>query len=126
MDDIPIRVYKNKRILGLGYPSKPMQIETTLWDGESWATEGGRIKTNWSYAPFKANFQGFDVSGCETHQSLNDRHCGSETYWWNSKRYWQLNPAQHKQYENVKKNYMTYNYCNNKQRYPKTHLECQD
>ncbi|KAJ1397468.1 Transferase [Sesbania bispinosa] len=40
VDNIPIRVYKNKSNIGVGYPSKPMQIQATLWDGDSWATNG--------------------------------------------------------------------------------------
>lgn len=65
MDNAPIRVYKNKTNIGVGYPSKPMQIEASLWDGDSWAKKGGKTKTDWSYTSFKASFQGFDVSGCQ-------------------------------------------------------------
>ncbi|XP_061362717.1 xyloglucan endotransglucosylase/hydrolase protein 2-like [Gastrolobium bilobum] len=124
VDRLPIRVYKNKSNVGVGYPSKTMQIKASLWDGDSWATDGGQAKINWSYAPFKANFQGFDVSGCQV-QSLNDhQHCVSDNYWWNSHKYWQLDPAQQKEYENVKQKYITYDYCTDKHRYPTPPLEC--
>lgn len=123
VDNIPIRVYKNKSNVGVGYPSKPMQIQVSLWNGDNWATDGGQTKTDWSYSPFKANFQGFDISGCEI-QSINDQHCTSESYWWNSQKFWQLDPIQQKLYENVKQKYTTYDYCTDRQRHPTTPLEC--
>ncbi|KAL6006909.1 hypothetical protein ACLOJK_032405 [Asimina triloba] len=59
VDDIPIRVSKNKTSNGVKYPSKPMQILSSLWDGEDWATDGGKEKTDWTQAPFIASYQGF-------------------------------------------------------------------
>ncbi|CAJ2632456.1 unnamed protein product [Trifolium pratense] len=123
VDNIPIRVYKNNSNIGVGYPTKSMQIIASLWNGD-WATDGGQTKINWTYAPFKANFQGFDVSGCQS-QSLNiDQNCLSNSYWWNDKQYWQLDLIAQKQYENVKQKYMNYDYCKDRQRYPIAPLEC--
>ncbi|CAL0302782.1 unnamed protein product [Lupinus luteus] len=124
VDNTPIRVYKNKSNIGVGYPSRPMQIQASLWDGDSWATNGGKTKTNWKYAPFKANFQGFDVSGCQVLSSSNSQNCFSEKHWWNSPKFWQLSPSQHRQYEHVKHKYMTYDYCTDRIRYPQPPLEC--
>ena len=123
MDNIPIRVYKNKSNIAVGYPSKPMQIQATLWDGDSWATNGGKTKTNWSFAPFKANFQGFDVSGCQFESSIN-QNCSSDKYWWNTQKFWNLDSARQRQYEHVKHKYMTYDYCTDRKRFPKPPLEC--
>ena len=100
-----------------------MQIQATLWDGDSWATDGGQTKTNWSYAPFKANFQGFDINGCQV-QSSNIQHCASDRYRWNSQRFWQLDPVREREYENVKQKFMTYDYCSDRKRYPTPPLEC--
>ncbi|KAF7825795.1 xyloglucan endotransglucosylase/hydrolase protein 2-like [Senna tora] len=142
VDNIPIRVYKNKSNIGVGYPTKAMQIEASLWDGESWATDGGQTKTNWSCAPFKAYFQGFDISGCEEEEeevvqasnynntpstlssSSSSSHCASDKYWWNAQRFWELDPVRQKAYENVKSKYFTYDYCSDKQRFPTPPLEC--
>ncbi|XP_027337100.1 xyloglucan endotransglucosylase/hydrolase protein 2-like [Abrus precatorius] len=121
VDNIPIRIYKNKTNIGVPYPSKPMKIEATLWHGE-WAIEGKR-KTNWSYAPFKANYQGFGVSGCEV-QSLNDQHCVSDSYWWNGEKFWQLDSVQQKQYESVNQKYIVYDYCTDRRKHPTTPLDC--
>lgn len=98
-----------------------MQIEASLWSAD-WATDGGQTKIDWSYAPFNASFQGFDVSGCQT-QILNDQQCASDSYWWNNKKFWQLDDAQQKQYEDANK-YITYDYCQDRMRYPTPPLEC--
>ncbi|XP_054782811.1 xyloglucan endotransglucosylase/hydrolase protein 2-like [Prosopis cineraria] len=125
VDEIPIRVYKNKSNIGVAYPSKAMKIEATLWDGESWATDGGKAKTNWSFAPFKAHFQGFHVNGCHLLPHDNDiNDCGSHKYWWNHQQFWQLDSARQAAYQNVKTKYMTYDYCSDHQRYPVPPLEC--
>ena len=44
MDDVPIRVFKNNTELGVDYPSEAMGIEGSLWNGESWATDGGKTR----------------------------------------------------------------------------------
>ncbi|KAJ0051891.1 hypothetical protein Pint_01538 [Pistacia integerrima] len=54
VEDIPVRVFRNRRNVGIGYPSHPMQIQASLWDGSDWATDGGRTKINWAYAPKNA------------------------------------------------------------------------
>lgn len=123
MDDIPIRVFKNNKKIGVGYPSQPMKIEVSLWDGESWATDGGQTKTNWSMAPFKAHFQGFDISGCSIIKpSAGD--CFSPKYWWNSEKYWKLDSKQQGQLENAREKYMSYDYCVDRPRYPVPPPEC--
>jgi xyloglucan:xyloglucosyl transferase len=102
VDNVPIRVFKNNRNIGVDYPSKPMNIEASLWDGDSWATDGGQTKTNWSYAPFKAHFQGFDISGCPVQNS----------------------DVQQRSYDNVRKKYVNYDYCSDRPRYPTPPPEC--
>jgi hypothetical protein len=41
-----------------------MRVHGSLWNGESWATQGGRVKTNWSAAPFVASYGGYAASAC--------------------------------------------------------------
>ncbi|XVF32181.1 hypothetical protein REPUB_Repub17cG0059800 [Reevesia pubescens] len=126
VDDIPIRVFKNNKNIGVGYPSQPMKVEASLWDGDSWATDGGKTKTNWSMSPFQANFQGFDISGCPTIQNSNNniQECYSPKYWWNSENYWKLDSKQQGELENVRKKYMNYDYCSDRPRYPVPPPEC--
>ncbi|KAI8523244.1 hypothetical protein RHMOL_Rhmol13G0058500 [Rhododendron molle] len=124
VDDIPIRVFKNNANIGVSYPTQPMQIEASLWDGESWATDGGQTKTNWSQAPFKAHFQGFNIDGCPSSSTTPQGQCYSPNFWWNQEKYWNLDSNQQKAYENVRNNYMTYDYCSDRPRYPKPPAEC--
>ncbi|KAF4367486.1 hypothetical protein G4B88_003690 [Cannabis sativa] len=123
VDDTPIRVFKNNTKKGVNYPTKPMKIQVSLWNGEDWATDGGKTKTNWAYAPFKAHFQGFHVDGCS---SVNS-DCNSENkYFWNTKKYQSLDSNQIRAYEKVRKNYMNYDYCSDRSRYPTPPPECLD
>ncbi|XP_043705614.1 putative xyloglucan endotransglucosylase/hydrolase protein 1 [Telopea speciosissima] len=115
VDIIPIRVFKNKRSIGVGYPSQAMKIEGSTWDGDSWATDGGQTKIDWSKAPFKSYFQGFNIDGCPSTQPVA---CYSSKYWWNSEKYWELDSTQERAYQGVKRNYMTYDYCSDSSRYP--------
>ncbi|PON70827.1 Xyloglucan endotransglucosylase/hydrolase [Parasponia andersonii] len=131
VDNIPIRVFKNNTSKGVDYPSKAMKIEASLWDGDSWATDGGQTKTDWAYAPFKAHFQGFHVYGCSVQidNSSNNvnRDCYSENnYFWNTWKYQRLDSDQRRAYENVRKNYMNYDYCTDRSRYPTPPPECLD
>ncbi|KAF6144329.1 hypothetical protein GIB67_024556 [Kingdonia uniflora] len=123
VDDTPIRVYKNKTNIGVKYPSQPMQIVASLWDGESWATDGGQTKTDWTQAPFKAYFKGFNISGCPSYNS-NIQHCYSSKIWWNRYKYRSLSRNEEKLYEVVRDKYLNYDYCSDRSRYSITPPEC--
>nr|XP_009796007.1 PREDICTED: xyloglucan endotransglucosylase/hydrolase protein 2-like [Nicotiana sylvestris]XP_016459951.1 PREDICTED: xyloglucan endotransglucosylase/hydrolase protein 2-like [Nicotiana tabacum] len=121
VDEVPIRVYKNKSHRGVGYPTQSMQSEATIWNGETWATENGSAKINWSNSPFTAQFQGFTIEGCPfSNYSLN---CNSTNFWWNSKQFWKLTYAQEKSYKDRRK-YMTYDYCKDTNRFQTIPPEC--
>ncbi|XP_059433533.1 xyloglucan endotransglucosylase/hydrolase protein 2-like [Corylus avellana] len=126
VDNIPIRVFKNKRNIGVEYPSQPMQIEGSLWDGDSWATDGGQTKINWTYAPFQAHFQGFEIGGCAALDNSSIQQCYSPNYWWNTEKYWKLDSKQQREYENVRNKYINYDYCSDRHRYPIPPPECLD
>lgn len=122
MDKIPIRVFKNITSEGMNYPSKPMQVVVSLWNGEDWATDGGKAKINWASAPFKANFQGFNNSGCFTDSKNNA--CGSSAYWWNTESYSKLSDSEQKAYTNARQKYMKYDYCSDRDRFHVPPSEC--
>ncbi|GMH02491.1 hypothetical protein Nepgr_004330 [Nepenthes gracilis] len=123
IDNTPIRVFKNNQNIGVPYLTQPMQIITSLWNGDTWATDGGRSKMNYAYAPFDVQFEGFGINGCPVYN--NDiQSCYSSQYWWNSPNYWQLSSTQQSAYDNVKRNYMNYNYCTDRSRYPTPPPEC--
>jgi xyloglucan:xyloglucosyl transferase len=123
VDETPIRVLRNLTSKGAEFPSQPMKIIASLWNGDSWATDGGLTKTNWSFAPFTAHFQGFEVAGCIASVTASNS-CASPGHWWNVGKYQALAPDQTAAYENVKRTYMNYDYCTDKARYPITPPEC--
>ncbi|GMH20406.1 hypothetical protein Nepgr_022247 [Nepenthes gracilis] len=143
VDSIPIRVFKNQQEHGIPYVTQPMQILTSLWNGDTWATDGGRAKMNYNYSPFDVHFKGFGINGCPP--QINGFHgcptqingsygcsvkidgahgCYSSEYWWNGHQYWRLNFAQQRAYETVKSKYMSYDYCKDENRYPSPPPEC--
>ncbi|EOA18386.1 hypothetical protein CARUB_v10006916mg [Capsella rubella] len=126
VDKIPIRVFKNNKRYEMNYPSKPMRVMASVWNGEAWATDGGKEKINWAYAPFKAQYQGFAEHGCRLDgQSDNGKDCGSARYWWNTRTYNRLSANQQKELENVRAKYMNYDYCSNQPRHHVFPSECQ-
>ena len=82
MDDYPIRVFKNLKGLGVKFPfDQPMKVYNSLWNADDWATRGGLEKTDWSKAPFIAEYKGFHVDGCEA--SVNAKFCATQgKRWW--------------------------------------------
>ncbi|KAG6601490.1 putative xyloglucan endotransglucosylase/hydrolase protein 33, partial [Cucurbita argyrosperma subsp. sororia] len=45
------------------YPSKPMSVFVTIWDGSEWATHGGRHPVDYRYAPYVASFEEMEING---------------------------------------------------------------
>ncbi|CAL5326960.1 unnamed protein product [Camellia sinensis] len=77
-DEYLIRVFKNNRRNGVGFPTQPMQLMATIWDGYSWATNGGKTKIIWAHAPFISHFRGFAIDGCpydSSHRKSSDDKC---------------------------------------------------
>ncbi|KAM7271174.1 hypothetical protein ACFE04_030388 [Oxalis oulophora] len=123
VDKTPIRVFKN--INGVQYPKKPMKVIASLWNGESWATDGGKEKINWNYSPFVASFQGFNVDACVAYDDSSAERCRSDTgYYWNAEKLWKLHKKQRQAYEEVRGKYLNYGYCSDKNRYPTPPPEC--
>ncbi|XP_059447958.1 probable xyloglucan endotransglucosylase/hydrolase protein 33 [Corylus avellana] len=64
VDNIPVREFPRNNAFPSVYPSKPMSIYATIWDGSQWATHGGKYPVNYKYAPFVASFADMEMSGC--------------------------------------------------------------
>lgn len=124
IDSIPIRAFKNnEEAVGVPYPnSRPMRIIASLWNGEDWATDGGKVKTDWSQAPFVASYQSFEVHACSV--SLNSSPpCANN--WWDQPEFQSLNEQQLSKLYWVRKNYLIYDYCHDRSgRFPVTPAEC--
>ncbi|CAM8947724.1 unnamed protein product [Rhodiola kirilowii] len=124
VDEIPIRVFKNNKALGVKFPfNKPMKLYSSLWNAEDWATRGGLEKTNWANAPFKASYQGFHIDGCEA--SVQAKYCATKgKKWWDQKAYEDLDRLQYRRLRSVRYKYTIYNYCTDKVRFPVVPKEC--
>jgi xyloglucan:xyloglucosyl transferase len=126
VDDTPIRVFRHNEILGVPFPNtQPMGIYASLWDGSSWATQGGKYPVNWAAAPFVASFQRFGIDGCEA-VGGNIATCaaGPVYAWWNARRYQYLTAQQIDALKYVQSTYLHYDYCADRVRYPIEPFEC--
>ncbi|KAG0491206.1 hypothetical protein HPP92_008069 [Vanilla planifolia] len=124
VDNVPIRVFKNNKDLGVRFPfNQPMKIYSSLWNADDWATRGGLEKTNWINAPFIASYRSFHIDGCET--SVEAKFCATQgRRWWDQKEFQDLDDAQYRQLAWVHKKYIVYNYCSDRSRYPTVPQEC--
>ena len=104
---------------GIKYPSQAMKIIASIWNGENWATDGGKEKINWSEAPFAAEFMEFAIDGCAI-----GGECSARRAFWNSPRFARLSAEQERVYEGVKAKYLIYDYCGDRRRYRKLPPEC--
>ncbi|WJX49872.1 Xyloglucan endotransglucosylase protein 6 [Trifolium repens] len=132
VDETPIRVHTNMEHKGIPYPKdQPMGVYSSIWNADNWATQGGRVKTNWSHAPFIATYKSFDINACECPVSIaamdNTKRCSSsedKKYWWDEPNLSMLNLHQSHQLMWVRNHHMVYDYCNDASRFPITPLEC--
>ncbi|XP_074263006.1 putative xyloglucan endotransglucosylase/hydrolase protein 23 [Silene latifolia] len=114
VDGTPIRVFKNMK--GVPYPNnQPMRVYGSLWDAQDWATQGGRVKTDWSNAPFIATFKNFNADACVWAKGRSSCRGSTRTAPWMNQ---QLDATSQRRLRWVQKNYMIYNYCTDYQRFP--------
>ncbi|KAM3213423.1 hypothetical protein ACQJBY_066039 [Aegilops geniculata] len=129
VDDMPIRDFKNLEGKGIAFPkNQPMRLYSSLWNADDWATQGGRVKTNWSHAPFSASYRGFKADACVVTAGGRPR-CGASIgtdvapgtgtgaagEWYNQ----ELDLTRQQQMRRVQSNYMIYNYCTDPKRVAK-------
>lgn len=119
-------MFKNNEDLGIAYPkSKPMGLYASLWDGNSWATQGGRVKTNWTHAPFVVSFKDFStLDGCVVLDNNISPCTATTTHWWETSAYQTIDHNQAEQILWVKNNFEVYDYCTDGKRFPTVPLEC--
>ncbi|KAJ7297182.1 hypothetical protein O6H91_Y075000 [Diphasiastrum complanatum] len=125
VDDVPIRVHRYTTVTQNIYPnSKPMYLLTTIWDGENWATRGGRDKTDWSLAPFVASYMPNSIQACKWYDPFP--LCVSNTWeqWWDQPGAWYLTQTERQKLDWVRQTYMVYDYCQDPGRYSPPPAEC--
>uniref|UniRef100_A0A0D9VET9 Xyloglucan endotransglucosylase/hydrolase n=1 Tax=Leersia perrieri TaxID=77586 RepID=A0A0D9VET9_9ORYZ len=117
IDGTPIRVFRNyEENNGVAFPTKrPMYGYSSIWAAEDWATQGGRVKADWSKAPFVANYRGLNVNVCEC--STNDCATQCASAFSSGSSACQLSDSELAQMRKVQDEYMIYNYCVDFKRY---------
>ncbi|KAK6123634.1 hypothetical protein DH2020_042622 [Rehmannia glutinosa] len=132
VDDIPIREFANKEKKGIPYPkNQAMGIHGSLWNADDWATQGGRVKTNWSHAPFVVKFQSWEIDACELSPDEKDDpvvKCGkSGQFWWDKPVVKEVNKQRKQQLKWVRNNFLVYDYCQDVARFTDEGMpkECQ-
>ncbi|XP_065871850.1 probable xyloglucan endotransglucosylase/hydrolase protein 10 [Euphorbia lathyris] len=118
VDSIPIRTYRNHADKGVAYPrSQPMEVKLSLWNGENWATNGGKDTIDWSKSPFIASFGNYTIDACIWNG--NPRFCkaDSSTNWWNKRRFNSLTSIQKRWFKWVRLHHMVYDYCQDHARF---------
>ncbi|CAN6236165.1 unnamed protein product [Urochloa humidicola] len=108
VDGTPIREFKNHADRGVPYPSSQrMRLYGSLWDAEDWATQGGRVKTDWSQAPFVAQYRNFTASSSSPSSPSPASGYGQE-----------MDAAAQQAMKWARDNYMVYDYCADSKRFP--------
>ncbi|RWW57650.1 hypothetical protein BHE74_00035597 [Ensete ventricosum] len=109
---------------GIGgcFPSKPMTLYATIWDGSTWATSGGRYKVNYKYAPYVAEFEDLIIGGCAVNPMDHSSDCEKPDAAISDPLTVSL--EQRALMDRFRRKHMTYNYCYDRQRYPIPPPEC--
>ncbi|KAL4351232.1 hypothetical protein GQ457_06G000380 [Hibiscus cannabinus] len=123
VDNIPIREFKRTVAMGGGFPSKPMSLYATIWDGSDWATNGGKYRVNYKYAPFIAEFSDFILHGCAVDPiEFSSKRCdGTRSP---EQLFPFITPSQRSKMDSFRKKHMTYSYCYDQTRYEVPPPEC--
>ncbi|RRT70704.1 hypothetical protein B296_00004335 [Ensete ventricosum] len=108
--------------MGGDFPSKPMSLYATIWDGSTWATSGGRYKVNYRYAPYVAEFADLVLHGCAVDPSDHRTTClGSDAAVYDTIT---MSADQRTAMDKFRKKHISYSYCHDRVRYPTPPPEC--
>jgi len=121
LDGVPIREVVRVPSIGGDFPSKPMSVYATIWDGSNWATDGGKYKVDYAYAPFAAQFSDLVLSGCGA-SGADECQVDLLTH-----DVAVMAPAKRAAMREFRERYLTYTACRDRVRYKTTVFpECDD
>ncbi|KAD7117173.1 hypothetical protein E3N88_04441 [Mikania micrantha] len=126
IDEVPIREILQSLEMGGDFPSKPMALYATIWDASTWATNGGKYKVNYKYAPFVTTMSDLLLHGCVSN-SIQDRltyRCMQMDKQLETIRYNNITRKQKSAMKRFREKYMYYSYCYDALRYPIPPPEC--
>lgn len=126
IDEVAIREVIRTEAMGGDYPTKPMALYATIWDGSTWATAGGRYKVNYEYSPFVSQFKDLTLHGCaiDPIQMRQSDGCAAADAELAEADYAKVTPARRSSMRKFRGKYMTYSYCYDVLRYPVALPEC--
>ncbi|RZR77084.1 hypothetical protein BHM03_00002060 [Ensete ventricosum] len=127
IDDTPIREVVRSDAMGGDYPSKPMSVYATIWDGSTWATGNGKYKVNYKYAPFVSDFSDLVLRGCRVdpiQQPDSARRCAEANEALLTADFAVTTPKKRAAMRRFRERYMTYSFCYDTNRYPVTFPDC--
>lgn len=127
VDDVPIREIPRTAAMGAHYPSKPMSVYATVWDGSDWATKGGRYRVNYKYSPFVVSLSNLVLEGCAVDplEQFHTVSCPADTTSSDSlSQFSELSEDQKALKEWFRGKYISYSYCDDDVRYPTTPADC--
>ena len=99
VDHVPIRIIQRQGKDCSEFPCQPMGIQGSVWDASVWATEGGRIKANYEFAPFQLTVRDLNIwRSMVCHVHLPERKCLRKKGVWNHRltRYQHLKMAHYR------------------------------
>ncbi|CAI9294244.1 unnamed protein product [Lactuca saligna] len=116
IDNIPVRVFNNNDAAGVPFPkSQPMRVYGSLWNADDWATQGGRVKTDWANAPFTASYRKFNANAKKVDPNSVSTSSINDNQSWSTQG---LDAAGRNRIRWVQTKHMIYNYCNDHKRFP--------
>ncbi|XP_006661197.2 probable xyloglucan endotransglucosylase/hydrolase protein 28 [Oryza brachyantha] len=130
VDETLIREVVSTAAMGAAFPSKPMSVYATIWDGSAWATLGGRYRVNYKYAPFVAEFADLVLHGCavdpaEKHSAAAAAaaatSCADAAGYEGAAA---VSVPQRAAMAAFRRGHMSYSYCHDRRRYPVALSEC--
>ncbi|KAI3719266.1 hypothetical protein L6452_20161 [Arctium lappa] len=127
IDEVPIREILKSDEMGSDFPSKPMALYATIWDASNWATNGGKYKVNYKYAPFVTEMTDLVLHGCVSdpiQQLTTDDNCVQMDKQLETIHYNNVTPKQRASMKRFREKYMYYSYCYDALRYPVPPPEC--
>ncbi|GER32254.1 xyloglucan endotransglucosylase/hydrolase protein [Striga asiatica] len=128
VDNIPVREVIHNNGVSFVYPSKPMSIHTTIWDGSEWATHGGKYPVNYKFAPFVVSETRIQMEGCIANKITTSSSCSRSSLSSldpvDGERFAKLSSQQKTGLDWARRKHMFYSYCQDKPRYKVMPQEC--
>ncbi|KAI5080936.1 hypothetical protein GOP47_0004119 [Adiantum capillus-veneris] len=126
VDGVPIRVFSNNEAAGVPYlRQQAMRVYSSIWNGDSWATQGGLVKINWAHAPFVATYHNFRAANaCRASTAASASVCARAAANHISATGGAGPSIDRSKLQWVKKNFMVYDYCTDSARYSTAPIEC--